>query len=77
MSQEKTIQDSSELLNYLVEQAKEHKHWFGFVQQRMTGITLVHQIASRHADKMTPEQVVDYVRELNNEIFQRMIKPGV
>lgn len=76
MQQEKTIQDSQELLAYLVEQAQQHKHWFGFVQQRMTGITLVHQIAARHADKMTPSQIVEYVRELNNEIFQRMIKPG-
>jgi hypothetical protein len=73
---DKTIQDTNDLLNYLVEQAKEHKHWFGFIQQRMTGINLVHQIASRHADKMTPVEVVEYVRQLNNEIFNRMIKPG-
>jgi hypothetical protein len=25
---------------------------------------------------MTPEQVVDYVKRLNNEIFHRMIKSG-
>ncbi len=73
---DKTIQDTNDLLTYLVEQAQQHKHWFGFVQQRMTGITLVHQIAARHADKMTPAEVVEYVRELNNEIFNRMIKPG-
>jgi iron-sulfur cluster repair protein YtfE (RIC family) len=42
----------------------------------MTGINLAHQIAARHADKMTPVEIVEYVKELNNEIFNRMIKPG-
>lgn len=71
-----TIQDTNDLLNYLAEQAKEHKHWFGYMQQKMTGINLIHQIAARHADKMTPSEVVDYVKQLNDEIFKRMIKPG-
>lgn len=74
--QENTIQDTNDLLDYLVEQAKEHKHWFGFMQQKMTGITLIHQIAARHADKMSPVEIVEFVKELNNEIFNRMIKPG-
>lgn len=74
--QDNTIQDTNDLLDYLVDQAKEHKHWFGFMQQKMTGINLAHQIAARHADKMKPVEVVEYVKELNNEIFNRMIKPG-
>lgn len=74
--QDTTIQDTNDLLNYLTEQAKEHKHWFGYMQQRMTGINLIHQIAARHADKMKPSEVVDYVKQLNDEIFKRMIKPG-
>lgn len=72
--QENTIQDTNDLLNYLVEQAKQHKHWFGFIQQKMTGINLVHQIAARHADKMTPDEIVNYVIDLNNTIYNKMIK---
>lgn len=55
---------------------KDGKQWFGYLQQKMTGISLVHQIAARHADKMTPAEIVTYVKHLNDEIFHRMIKPG-
>lgn len=74
---EYNVKTSDDLLSFLAKQAeKDGKQWFGFLQQKMTGISLVHQIASRHADKMTPEEVVDYVKRLNNEIFNRMIRPG-
>ena len=37
------------------------------MQQKIIGITLAHQIAANHADKLTPTQIVDYVIELNNK----------
>jgi hypothetical protein len=69
------VKSSDDLLAFLDAQAqKDNKQWFGFLQQKMTGISLVHQIAARHADKMTPDEIVDYVKRLNNSIFTRMIK---
>jgi hypothetical protein len=70
------IKTSDDLLNFLAVQAeKDGKQWFGYFQQRMTGVSLAHQIAARHADKMTPDEVVSYVAELNNLIFLRIVKP--
>lgn len=69
-----TIKDSSDLLSYLATQSETRKDWFGFVQQRMTAITLSHQIAQNHADKMTPEEVVDYAFKINQEIYNKIIK---
>jgi hypothetical protein len=68
-----TIKDSNDLLGFLVSQANERKDWFGFSQQRMTAVTLAHQIAQHHADKMTPEEVVDYALQLNHLIFHKII----
>ena len=48
--------------------------WFSFLEQKITGIQLAHQIAANHADVMTPEQVVEYVVRLNDVLFQRLIK---
>jgi len=50
------------------------KDWFGFTEQRITGIYLAHEIAKRHADKMTAKEVAKYARELNNEIYFEFIK---
>ena len=55
-----TIQNTNDLLSFLVTQAESRKDWFGFTQQRMTAISLAHEIAARHADTMTPEEVVEY-----------------
>lgn len=70
------VKDTNDLLNYLVSQISERKDWFGFQQQKLTAINLAHEIASKHADKMTPSEVVQYVSELNNQLYQRIIKPG-
>lgn len=71
------VKNTDDLLAFLAQQAeKDGKQWFGYLQQRMTGVSLCHQIAARHADTMTPAEVVNYVKELNNEIFHRIIKPG-
>ena len=70
-----TIQNNHELLAYLLTQANSGtKNWFGFAQQRITGINLAHEIAARHADHMTPEEVTDYVIRLNNSIYHKLIK---
>ena len=69
------IKSSDDLLSYLVTQANSgQKNWFGFAQQRLTGINLAHEIAKNHADKLSPEEVVDYVVKLNNTIYQKIIK---
>jgi hypothetical protein len=70
-----TIKDTNDMLNFLVAQSDSRKDWFGFTQQRITAITLAHEIAARHADKFTPDQIVDYVYSLNNALYQKIIKP--
>jgi len=70
-----TIKDTNDMLNFLVAQSDSRKDWFGFTQQRITAITLAHAIAARHADKFTPDQIVDYVYTLNNALYQKIIKP--
>jgi hypothetical protein len=72
-----TINNSNDLLSYLISQSSSGtKNWFGFQQQRIAGINTAYEIAKRHADKLSPEEVVDYVVKLNNAIYQKMIKNG-
>ena len=71
-----TIQNTADLLGFLVQQSETRKDWFGFTQQKMTAVSLAHEIAAHHADTMTPEQVVEYAKELNELLFHRLIKPG-
>lgn len=68
------IQNTNDLLNFLVAQAESRKDWFGFTQQKMTGIQLAHQIAAYHANSMTPDQIVKFVVELNNVIYKDIIR---
>lgn len=70
-----TIQNTNDLLSFLVAQAESRRDWFGFTQQRMTAITLAHEIAARHADKLSPEEVVEYAMAINTQIFHKIIKP--
>lgn len=69
-----TIKDSNDLLSFLVSQAGSSKDWFGYVQQRITSIALAHEIAARHADKLTPTEAVEYAIELNQQIYDKIIK---
>lgn len=71
-----TIQNNSDhLLNFLITQANSgQKNWFGFQQQRLAGIHLAYEIAKHHADKMTPDEIANYVNNLNNAIYSKMIK---
>ena len=69
------INNSDDLLSYLVSQANSgQKNWFGFAQQRLTGINLAHEIAKHHADKLSPEECVDYAIKLNNAVYHKIIK---
>jgi hypothetical protein len=71
------IQSSNDLLGFLISQSNSGvKNWFGFQQQRIAGINTAYEIAKYHADKLSPEEVVDYVVKLNNAIYQKMIKNG-
>ena len=66
---------SQDLLNYIITQANSgNKDWFGFKQQRIAGINMAYEIAANHADKLSPEEVVDYVSRLNNAIFDKLIQ---
>jgi hypothetical protein len=63
------------MLDYLVNRSNSgQKNWFGFPEQRITGITLAHDIAKFHADKLTPEECVDYAQRVNNAIYEKIIK---
>lgn len=69
------INNADDLLNFIVSQANSgQKNWFGFHQQRITGIFAAYQIAINHADKMSPEEVADYALRLNNAIYAKIIK---
>lgn len=68
------IQKSSDLLWFLLQQKGQKPDWFSHTEQKITGIQLAHQIAANHAGEMTPDQVVDYVVQLNDRIYQKMIR---
>ena len=69
------VKTTDDLLSYLVAQANSgQKNWFGFAQQRLTGINLAHERAKNHADKLTPEECVDYAIKLNNAVYHKIIK---
>lgn len=69
------IQTTNDLLNYIVSQANSgQKNWFGFQQQRIAGIDVAYKIAINHADKMSPEEIADYVSRLNNAVYQKLVK---
>lgn len=71
------INSQKDLLGFLISQSESgQKNWFGFAEQRLTGINLAHEIAANHADKMTPDEVVDYVISLNNTIYNKLIIKG-
>ena len=74
MTQDTTIKNTNDLLGFLVQQAEDRKDWFGFTQQRLTAVSLAHEIAKRHADKMTPKEIVEYAIELNEVIYHNIIK---
>ena len=69
-----TIKDTTDLLSFLVGQADSSKNWFGFTQQRITAIALAHDIARNHADKMSPDDAVNYAIALNQVIYDKIIK---
>jgi hypothetical protein len=68
------VKDSNDLLNFLVAQSDSSKNWFGFQQQRITAIALAHEIAKNYADKLTPDEVVDYAIGINESIYHKIIK---
>lgn len=70
-----TIQNSNDLLSFLEREAEKRRDWFSFRQQQLTAISLAHEIAARHANTMTPEQVVRYAVQVNDCIFYQIIKP--
>lgn len=73
-----TIQNTNDLFSYLVSQATSgDKKWFGFHQQRIAGINIAYEIAKYHADKMTPEEVAEYAKRLNDAIYDKLCKANI
>ena len=70
----KEIQNTNDLLSYLIAESDKTKNWFGFQQQRMAGIDTAYRIAINHADKISPDEAVKYVVDLNNAIYNKLIK---
>lgn len=69
------INNSQDLLTYIINQSSSgQKNWFGYQQQRIAGIDAAYKMAIIHADKLTPEQIVDYVIKLNNTIYDKMLR---
>lgn len=70
-----TIKNNTDLLNFIITQANSgQKNWFGFPEQKIAGINTAYAMAINHADKMTPDEIVEYVLRLNNLIFLKIIK---
>lgn len=69
-----TPNNSEALLQYLITQASSQKNWFGFLEQRIAGVDLAYKIAANHADKLSPNQIVTYVKQLNDEIYEEILK---
>lgn len=68
------IQSNNDLLSFLISQSGSgQKNWFGFQQQRIAGINVAYEIAKQHADKLTPDEIVDFVAALNNAIYTKLI----
>lgn len=67
-------QSTNVLLDYLVTQAAVQKDWFGFLQQRIAGVDLAYRIAVNHADKLSPSEIVAYVKTLNDEIYEKILR---
>lgn len=68
------IQSNNDLLSFLISQSGSgQKNWFGFQQQRIAGINVAYEIAKVHADKLTPDEIVDFVAALNNAIYTKLI----
>jgi len=71
-----TIQNTDDLLAFLTTQMENNnKQWYGFSQQKLLNIKLVHEIAARNADLLEPSEVVDYVLQLNDEIYNKIVNP--
>lgn len=69
-----TIQNTNDLLTFLERQAEQRQDWFGWRQQKLTAISLIHDIAARHANTMTPQEIVDYAIALNQAIYDKIIR---
>lgn len=65
---------SIDLLGFLLDRQGQSKDWFGFKEQRTLSVVLCFEMAKRHGDTMTPEQIVDYSAKLCNAIYQKLIK---
>lgn len=68
------VKDSNDLLNFLIAQSGASKNWFGFTEQRITAISLAHDIARNFADKISPDEAVAYAIDLNQKIYDKIIK---
>jgi hypothetical protein len=69
------IKSNNDLLAFIISQSNSgDRNWFGFAQQKIAGINTAYEMAVLHGDKMTPDEIVNYVLDLNNKIFNKIIK---
>ena len=69
-----SVDNHSDLLNFIIEQSSSgEKDWFGYTQQKIVGVYIAFALAVEHGDKLTPDEIVDYVNSLNNAVFKKLI----
>ncbi len=69
------IQHKGDLFAYLINQSDAGtKAWFGFRQQKIAAINLSYEMAARHGDKMTPDEIADYAKRLSDAVFEKIVK---
>ena len=71
---EETLHHINTVPALILDAAMTKKDWFGFHEQRITAILLAHEIAANHADKMSPDEIVDFALMLNHKIYHKIIK---
>jgi hypothetical protein len=77
MTNNTIIENTEHLLAYIISQADSGtKAWFNYPQQRIVGIYMCYELAQLYADKMTPEEIVDYVSNLNNLVYKKFLNHG-
>ena len=69
------INNSNDLISYLLTKAEGgNKNWFGFTEQKIAGADTAYKMAIQHGDKMTPDEIVNYVALLNMAIYKKLIR---
>ena len=70
-----TVEAMIDNFAYLINQSDAGtKAWFGFRQQKIAAINLSYEMAARHGDKMTPDEIAEYAKRLSDAVFEKIVK---